>query len=192
MLLHSLHSSKTGRKGNASEYKNFFIDWNAFWEGYGSMTAAGYIQPDEIYIKDMFFRKPGLPILMVQFPDGTKRPYWNTFYQEEHYPQYLGQMDLNIQSPKVLAFYRETLAKIASYGAGIVRLDAFAYAPKAPGRKNFLNEPETWELLEQIRMYAEPYDLALLPEIHAAYEEHIYQTIAEKGYMTYDSFYRDW
>ena len=175
-------------KGNASEYKNFFIDWNAFWEGYGSMTEAGYIQPDEIYIKDMFFRKPGLPILMVQFPDGTKRPYWNTFYQEEHYPQYLGQMDLNIQSPKVWAFNRETLAKIASYGAGIVRLDAFAYAPKAPGRKNFLNEPETWELLEQIRMYAEPYDLALLPEIHAAYEEHIYQTIAEKGYMTYDFF----
>lgn len=175
-------------KGNASEYKNFFIDWNAFWEGYGSMTETGYIQPDEIYIKDMFFRKPGLPILMVQFPDGTKRPYWNTFYQEEHYPQYLGQMDLNIQSPKVWAFYRETLAKIASYGAGIVRLDAFAYAPKAPGRKNFLNEPETWELLEQIRMYAEPYDLALLPEIHAAYEEHIYQTIAEKGYMTYDFF----
>ena len=67
-------------KGDASEYKNFFIDWNAFWEGYGSMTEEGYIQPDETYIKDMFFRKPGLPILMVQFPDGTKRPYWNTFY----------------------------------------------------------------------------------------------------------------
>ena len=81
-------------------------------------------------------------------------------------------------------FIRETLAKIASYGASIVRLDAFAYAPKAPGRKNFLNEPETWDLLEQIRMYAEPYELTLLPEIHAAYEEHIYQTVAEKGYMT--------
>jgi len=122
-------------KGDASEYKNFFIDWNAFWEGYGSMTEEGYIQPDETYIKDMFFRKPGLPILMVQFPDGTKRPYWNTFYQEEHYPQYLGQMDLDIRSAKVWDFYRETLAKIASYGASIVRLDAFAYAPKAPGRK---------------------------------------------------------
>ena len=69
-----------------------------------------------------------------------------------------------------------------------MRLDAFAYAPKAPGRKNFLNEPETWDLLEQIRMYAEPYELTLLPEIHAAYEEHIYQTVAEKGYMTYDFF----
>ena len=30
-------------KGDASEYKNFFIDWNAFWEGYGSMTEEGYI-----------------------------------------------------------------------------------------------------------------------------------------------------
>lgn len=37
-------------------------------------------------------------------------------------------------------------------------------------------------------MYAEPYELTLLPEIHAAYEEHIYQTVAEKGYMTYDFF----
>ena len=89
-------------KGDASEYKNFFIDWNAFWEGYGSMTEEGYIQPDETYIKDMFFRKPGLPILMVQFPDGTKRPYWNTFYQEEHYPQYLGQMDHGIDRKSVV------------------------------------------------------------------------------------------
>ena len=42
---------------------------------------------------------------------------------------------LNIQSSKVWEFYRETLEKIASYGAAIVRLDAFAYAPKTPGKK---------------------------------------------------------
>lgn len=34
----------------------------------------------------MFFRKPGLPILMVRFPDGKNVPYWNTFYQEIKYP----------------------------------------------------------------------------------------------------------
>lgn len=175
-------------KGDASEYKDFFIDWNAFWKGCGTMTDEGYIQPDPEYIRDMFFRKPGLPILMVQFPDGTKRPYWNTFYQEEHYPQYLGQMDLNIQSPKVWEFYQDTLKTIASYGASIVRLDAFAYAPKAPGRKNFLNEPETWELLDKIKEQAEPYHLTLLPEIHAAYEEKIYEKVARQGYMTYDFF----
>ena len=50
------------------------------------MTDAGYIQPNPDLIKDMFFRKPGLPILMVRFPDGKEVPYWNTFYQEVRYP----------------------------------------------------------------------------------------------------------
>ena len=73
-------------KGDDSQYRDFFIDWNKFWDGCGEMTEAGYIQPDEKYIKDMFFRKPGLPILMVRFPDGRNVPYWNTFYQEVKYP----------------------------------------------------------------------------------------------------------
>ena len=72
-------------KGEASAYRDCFIDWNHFWEGHGR--------------------------------------------------QYLRQMDVNIQSPKVWEFYRETLEKIASYGAAIVRLDAFAYAPKTPRKK---------------------------------------------------------
>ena len=80
-------------KGEQSEYRNFFINWNQFWDGYGKMTEEGYIQPDEEYLKKMFFRKPGLPILMVEFPDGKKVPYWNTFYQEVHGREYLGQMD---------------------------------------------------------------------------------------------------
>lgn len=175
-------------KGEDSDYREFFIDWNQFWEGYGTMTEEGYIQPDESCLKQMFFRKPGLPILMVEFPDGKKVPYWNTFYQEVHGRQYLGQMDLNIKSPKVWDFYRNTLEKIASYGASIVRLDAFAYAPKAPGKKNFLNDPETWEFLQQIKELADPLGLTLLPEIHAAYEEKIYETLSQKGYPTYDFF----
>ena len=175
-------------KGEASAYRDFFIDWNHFWEGHGTMTEEGYIQPDESCLKQMFFRKPGLPILMVEFPDGKKVPYWNTFYQEVHGRQYLGQMDVNIQSPKVWEFYRETLEKIASYGAAIVRLDAFAYAPKEPGEKNFLNDPATWELLDKVKVLADEYGLQLLPEIHASYSEKIYQTVADKGYMTYDFF----
>ena len=74
------------KNGDASEYRDFFIDWNKFWAGHGEMTAEGYIQPDEELIRDMFFRKPGLPILMVRFPDGRDVPYWNTFYQEVQYP----------------------------------------------------------------------------------------------------------
>ena len=73
------------QKGDASAYRDFFIDWNKFWAGHGEMTDAGYIQPDPALIRDMFFRKPGLPILMVRLPDGRDVPYWNTFYQEVRY-----------------------------------------------------------------------------------------------------------
>lgn len=243
------------KNGDKSEYRDFFIDWNKFWEGCGEMTEDGYIQPDQKYIKDMFFRKPGLPILMVRFPDGRDVPYWNTFYQEVSYRsvdaqdlmqaaglqytesvmlaevlntqtkegkkpaeilaanenaevtrflsdeekkkvvdymeagrRYLGQMDLNIKSPLVWEFYDNTLKTLAGYGAKIVRLDAFAYAPKEPGEKNFLNEPGTWDLLEKVRELADKYNLTLLPEIHASYGEKNYEQIAQKGYMTYDFF----
>ncbi len=179
-------------KGEKSEYRDFFIDWNRFWEGCGEMTEGGYIQPAPKYIEKMFFRKPGLPILMVRFPDGREVPYWNTFYQkvweENGTRKYLGQMDLNIRCPKVWEFYDETLGKLAAYGARIIRLDAFAYAPKAPGKKNFMNDPETWEVLERVHRLAEKYGLKLLPEIHASYGEGVYKAIAEKGYTTYDFF----
>lgn len=180
------------QNGDVSEYKEFFINWNQFWEGHGSMTEEGYIEPDPELIKDMFFRKPGFPILMVDFPDGRKVPYWNTFYQEvketELGKSYLGQMDLNIKSPIVWEFYEKTLQQLAEYGAKIVRLDAFAYAPKEVGEKNFLNDPGTWQLLEQVRQIADQYQLELLPEIHASYKEGIYETLAAKGYMCYDFF----
>lgn len=234
------------KNGDDSPYRDFFIDWNTFWAGHGTMTEEGYIQPDPELIRDMFFRKPGLPILMVRFPDGRDVPYWNTFYQDvqyqrptvqqlmkiasvqygvanqlhnllccaldegkkpseiefgkfencrdsvvewlENHREYLGQMDLNIKSTKVWEFYDDTLTKLAEYGAKIVRLDAFAYAPKEPGEKNFLNEPGTWDLLERIRVLADRHGLKLLPEIHASYGEKIYEKVAQKGYMTYDFF----
>ena len=234
------------KKGNESKYKDFFINWNSFWNGYGEMTEEGYIQPNEEILRKMFFRKKGLPILMVRFPKGENIPYWNTFYQEVKYPEldaqdimqllniqyysanqiaifintqirkgkkpseiylgdyekyrdiiieyleshrkYLGQMDLNIKSPLVWEFYDDVLRRLASYGAKIVRLDAFAYAPKEPGEKNFLNDPGTWDLLDKVRKLADKYNLILLPEIHANYDEKTYEIIAKKGYMTYDFF----
>jgi sucrose phosphorylase len=235
------------KNGDASPYRDFFIDWNRFWQGHGEMTADGYIQPDPTLIRDMFFRKPGLPILMVCFPDGKQVPYWNTFYQEVIYPRldaqdlmlalagiqyqqaltlahavnaqlecgvkpgklelgaftqyreellllleerrkYLGQMDFNVESPLVWRYFAETLARLAGYGSAIVRLDAFAYASKKVGARNFLNEPETWELLEKVQDLANDNGLSLLPEIHASYIEKTYRKLADKGYMTYDFF----
>ena len=180
------------KNGQSSKYKDFFINWNTFWEGHGQMNEEGYIEPDAELIKDMFFRKAGLPILMVEFPDGTKVPYWNTFYQkvwEEHgETKYLGQMDLNIKSQLVWDFYDDVLSTLSSYGASIVRLDAFAYASKEVGKRNFFNEPETWDVLERLTKLANKYNLTFLPEIHASYEEGRYRQVTSKGYMTYDFF----
>lgn len=234
------------QKGEESEYADFFINWNTFWQDRGEMTAEGYIQPDEAAMGQMFFRKPGLPLLMVRMPDGRNVPYWNTFYQEVSYPvvdvqdlmkaidvqylraqrlaerinqavsagkkpeeadftgleahreaavdymesrrRYLGQMDVNLRSPLVWRFYEETLKRLSDYGAAIVRLDAFAYAPKEPGTKCFLNEPDTWDVLGKINGMAKPHGLELLPEIHASYAEGRHEQMAGLGYVVYDFF----
>ncbi len=72
-------------KGDQSRYRDFFIDWNKFWEGEGEMSDEGYIIPNDDHLNRLFMRKPGLPILFVRFPDGSERPYWNTFYQQINY-----------------------------------------------------------------------------------------------------------
>ena len=108
-------------------------------------------------------------------------------YVESH-RKYLGQMDLNIKSPLVWEYYDDTLRTLAEYGAKIVRLDAFAYAPKEPGEKNFLNEPGTWNLLERIQQLADKYELTLLPEIHSSYEEKTYEIYLKRGIWHMISF----
>ena len=233
------------KNGENSKYKDFFINWNEFWKDNGEMTSEGYIKPYDEHLKKMFFRKAGLPILMVRMPDGKDVPYWNTFYQKVSYKkptvqelmkianiqygtalklheivingldndikpseidfkqfdkyktvvcewlegqrEYLGQMDLNIKSDLVWEFYDNTLKQLSEYGASIVRLDAFAYAPKGVGEKNFLND-STWDVLEKVNSLAKKYNLELLPEIHASCGEKIHEKVADEGYMTYDFF----
>lgn len=72
-------------KGDQSRYRDFFIDWNKFWEGDGEMSDEGYVIPKKAHLDRLFMRKPGFPILFVRFPDGSERPYWNTFYQQITY-----------------------------------------------------------------------------------------------------------
>ncbi len=73
------------KNGNDSKYKDFFINWNEFWKGYGTLNADGIVIPEKKYLDKLFMRKSGLPILKVLFPDGTEKPYWNTFYQKVSY-----------------------------------------------------------------------------------------------------------
>jgi len=233
--------------GDDSPYRDFFIDWNKFWQGNGEMSPEGYIVPDKEHLDKLFMRKPGLPILMVRFPDGSERPYWNTFYQEVNYVElnaddlagietltpaqvetviglanaairdktpvsevdfgelasvkdkvvhvvegkrtYLGQMDLNAKSEKVWEFYDETLKKLSSYGAKVIRLDAFAYLHKEVGEPNFFNKPGTWDYLARIRDIAEKYELTLLQEIHSQHGKGLHAEVAAEGYPIYDFFF---
>jgi len=92
----SPHFQDLLQKGEASEYKDFFIDWNEFWRGEGEMDENGWIVPKKAHLDKLFMRKPGLPILDVPFADGSLRPYWNTFYQEVNYPELSPQDFLDI------------------------------------------------------------------------------------------------
>ncbi|MGZ9734389.1 alpha-amylase family glycosyl hydrolase [Flavobacterium sp. GNP002] len=71
--------------GEKSKFKDFFINWNEFWEGNGTKNEDGIIIPKPEFLNKLFMRKSGLPILKVRFPDGTEQPYWNTFYQQITY-----------------------------------------------------------------------------------------------------------
>jgi sucrose phosphorylase len=73
--------------GDDSPYRDFFIDWNEFWKDHGSMGPNDYIIPDKEYLDKLFMRKPGLPILMLRFPDGSLKAYWNTFYQKVEFSE---------------------------------------------------------------------------------------------------------
>lgn len=234
------------QKGDKSVFKDFFINWNEFWEGYGVKNEDDIIIPEPQFLNKLFMRKSGLPILKVRFPDGSEQPYWNTFYQQitynpifeadlisiqglpdssrtqivkmindaieqskdlsaidfeeftnlkteivqivEHKRSYLGQMDVNANSPLVWDFYEETLQKLSSYGCTILRLDAFAYLHKQVGESNFFNKPGTWEYLERIKQIAQKNNLMILPEIHAEYGLHLHDEVANKGYYIYDFF----
>ena len=57
------------QNGHASKFKDFFINWNEFWKGYGTMNEEGIIVPKKEYLDKLFMRKSGLPILKVLFPD---------------------------------------------------------------------------------------------------------------------------
>lgn len=234
------------QNGDKSIFKDFFINWNEFWEGYGIKNEEDIVIPEPQFLHKLFMRKSGLPILKVRFPDGSEQPYWNTFYQQiaynpinerdlesiqgltaslqpqivkkvndaieqaidfstvdfeeannfkaeivqilEHKRSYLGQMDVNAESPLVWEFYEETLQKLSTYGCTILRLDAFAYLHKKVGESNFFNKPGTWDYLERIKNIAQKNNLVLLPEIHAEYGLHLHDEVATKGYTIYDFF----
>ena len=139
-------------QGDDSNYRDFFIDWNEFWQGEGTMGDEGHVVPDKSHLDKLFMRKPGLPILNVRFPDGTERPYWNTFYQEVRYPELAAEDFLEIegiddeQAVQLAARYNEAL-------------DAHGNLPGLDVEGFSCNEADVLELANRKRQYLGQMDL---------------------------------
>jgi len=152
---------------DASPYADLFIRYKDFWEN-GEPTQA---EVDAIYK-----RKPRAPYIDVTFADGTSEKIWCTFDEE--------QVDLNLYTETTKQFVKHQLTALAEQGASIIRLDAFAYATKKAGTSCFFIEPDTWEMLDDVKAILDPYGIELLPEIHEHYS--IQMKLAERGYWVYD------
>lgn len=150
-----------------SPYADLFIDYKKFWPQ-GEPTAAD--------IDLIYKRKPRAPYIDVTFADGTTEKIWCTFDEE--------QVDLNLYTETTKRFVKENLQFLCEKGATVIRLDAFAYATKRVGTNCFFLEPDTWEMLEEIKGILEPHGVALLPEIHEHYG--IQLKLADRGYWVYD------
>ena len=103
------------KNGEQSQFKDFFIDWNEFWKGNGELNEDGIIIPKKAFLDKLFMRKSGLPILKILFPDGTEKPYWNTFYQKIFY-QKISPKDLksieNLSAENALVICKKVNAAI--------------------------------------------------------------------------------
>jgi sucrose phosphorylase len=97
------------RHGKDSRYSDFFVDWNEFWDNTGGAQLSGEIVPDKEYLAKLFMRKPGLPILRVCFPDGSRRSFWNTFYQDVQFGQMTAEDFMHIRG--LTSVEAETIAE---------------------------------------------------------------------------------
>lgn len=150
-----------------SKYKDFFIRYKDFWENG---------EPTEEEVDKIYKRKPRAPYIEIEFNDGSVEKLWCTFGEE--------QIDLNVDSPVVQEFVKNTLKDMIGHGASIIRLDAFAYAVKKAGGTCFFEEPDIWNLLHEIEDIVNPDGTMILPEVHEHYK--IQHNISDQGFWIYD------
>ena len=160
------------RRGEESPFRDFFIDWNQFWDGRGEMTQAGYVQPRAELLADMFFRKPGLPILMVRFPDGRDVPYWNTFYQEVVYPR-LDAHDLLAELDVQYGVAQDLVATVNA------ALDDGVPVAEIPFGRHERFRAQVSELLESRRRYMGQMDVNIEPRL--VWEHYDRGAVAREG-----------
>ena len=157
-------------KHDESEYKDFFIRWEKFWQ------EAGENRPTKEDVDLIYKRKDRAPIQEITFDDGTTENLWNTFGEE--------QIDIDVKATVAKEFIKRTLTEMVEHGADLIRLDAFAYAIKKVGTNDFFIEPDIWNLLNEVRDILTPLQAEILPEIHEHYS--IPKKISAHGFFVYD------
>lgn len=154
-------------KHESSEYADMFLRFKKFWPGG---------EPTQEQVDLLNKRKPCAPCEEICFADGSTEKIWCTFDNE--------QMDLNLESEAAWKFVESTLRFLMEQGAGMIRLDAFAFATKKLNTSCFFIEPEMWDMMERVQGILDEKGIPMLPEIHDHYTVQL--KIAEHGYTVYD------
>lgn len=148
--------------------------WADLFLRLSKMTPDGTISEEDL--KKVYTRKPRAPYIEVELADGSVEKVWCTFSEE--------QIDVNVDTEVGQQFTKRQLEKLVKRGIKYVRVDAFGYTIKRLGTNCFFVEPETTNLLAQLRDIVIPVGAELLPEIH---EHHSVQLkLAEQDHWVYD------
>ncbi|TDD96584.1 alpha-amylase family protein [Flavobacterium cellulosilyticum] len=153
------------QKGEQSAFKDFFINWNEFWEGNGVKNEEDIIIPEAKFLNKLFMRKSGLPILKVRFPDGSEQPFWNTFYQQITYNP-INEADLNSIPDLTDSSRMKIVKKINDAIEQAIDFNTIEFADAINFKK------EITQIVEQKRSYLGQMDVnATSPLVWDFYEE---------------------
>ena len=158
------------KNGEASPYRDFFIDLNKIWED-------GIVRQSDI--DNMFLRRVK-PYSTYQSEAFGEKTLWTTFGKEEPSEQ----VDLDINSSDVRKYFADIFAHFTANNINIVRLDAVGYIIKKMGTSCFFVEPDIWGFMQWIAELASQHEIILLPEVHSHYSTQL--KLSENGFWIYD------
>ena len=108
--------------------------------------------------------RPGLPFTAITLGDGSRRHLWTTFTPS--------QIDIDLMHACGREYVDSILAKLASSGVRIVRLDAVGYTAKKAGTSCFMI-PETYELIAELSQRVRALGMEAVVEIHSHYGQQL-------------------
>jgi len=154
------------QNGRSSEYANMFYAVDTVFSE-ETLTLEALTRFD--------FLTPIVPMIVFKLGDGTKRVHFKTFLPI--------QADLNPECELTWEYFERYVAKLASHGISMIRLDAIGTIYKDPDHGMNMT-PRTFEILERLIALIHSYDMEVLTEIHA--DRNTKQKIIDMGAWTYD------